>query len=59
MVHDDDDLLTPDDVAKKLAIRRKRVYRLVKSGDLPYFKIGRDIRIRSEDLEKWLESHRG
>ena len=57
-MHDSLDLLTPDDVARRLAMSRKRVYRLIESGGLPHFKIGRSIRISSTDLAQWIERHR-
>ena len=48
--------LTPDEIAKKLKFNRKRVYRMVKSEGLPALRLGRDIRINSMELDKWLDS---
>jgi excisionase family DNA binding protein len=55
---DGDPYMTPDDVALQLRMSRKRVYKIIKSGGLRVFRIGRDIRICPKDLQKWLESQR-
>jgi excisionase family DNA binding protein len=34
------------------------VYRQIKSGELPSVKLGRSIKIKRQDLEDYLESHR-
>jgi len=54
-----DRLLTPDDVARKLAKPRSYVMALARSGGLPYVAVGkRDRRFREEDVEAFIEVHR-
>ena len=35
-----------------------KFYRLIKSGELPHYRIGRSIRVSQEDFNKWLENHK-
>jgi excisionase family DNA binding protein len=51
-------LLTINDVAHQLAISRDSVYRLMRSGVLPSFRVGERFRFRQEDLEAYLERGR-
>lgn len=39
-------------------VSRSTAYRLRNSGDVPHVKIGRAVRIRREDAERWYESLR-
>lgn len=39
-------------------VSRSTAYRLRDSGDVPHVKIGRAVRIRREDAERWYESLR-
>lgn len=47
------DYLTPKEVMEELAIGRNTFYRLVNTGELPAFRIGKLWRVKREDLEKW------
>lgn len=49
-----DNLLTPKEVAKILNMSRNYVYRLVKTGKLPAYRTPKFIRIRPEDLERFI-----
>jgi excisionase family DNA binding protein len=50
-------LLTVEDVSKKLQISKQLVLILIKTGDLPGIKINsRVYRIKQNDLEKYIES---
>ena len=49
-------LLNARDVAAALKMGLSTVYQLVERGDLPSVRIGRSVRIRPEDLEKFIES---
>jgi excisionase family DNA binding protein len=51
-------LLTINDVASQLATSRDSVYRLVRSGELPSFRVGERLRFRQEDLDSYLERNR-
>lgn len=46
--------LTPHEVMELLAIGRNTFYRLVNSGELPAFRIGKLWRVRREDLMNWI-----
>lgn len=46
----DYEFLTPQDVQRELAIGKNTFYRLIRSGQLPAFRIGKLWRIRKEDL---------
>jgi len=51
-------LLTVKDVAKLLSVAQSTVYSWVLSGDIPYYKLGKAIRFKEEDVLQWLELHR-
>lgn len=47
------EFLTPTEVIEELGIGRNTFYRLVNSGVLPAFRIGKLWRVRRSELEKW------
>jgi len=49
-------LLNAQDVAAALNMGLSTVYQLVERGELPSIRIGRSVRIRLQDLEKFIES---
>jgi excisionase family DNA binding protein len=49
-------LLTPSEVAEQLRVSTMTVYRLIKSGELPAAKISSSYRLRSEDVDAYLEA---
>ena len=49
------EFLTPREVMELLAIGRNTFYRLVNSGELPAFRIGKLWRVYSEDLRRYVE----
>ena len=51
------DVLTLEDTAAYLKVSMTTMYRLVKRGDLPATKVGRQWRIRREAVEKYLREH--
>lgn len=48
--------MTPHEVMAFLAIGRNTFYRMVNSGELPAFRIGKLWRVRREDLRSWIPS---
>jgi excisionase family DNA binding protein len=52
------ELLTVEQVQEELQVGRTLAYRLVKSGELPSYRIGKLRRIRRQDVEDWLERTR-
>lgn len=51
----DTDLLTAAEVADNLRVSTMTVYRLIRSGELPAVRVGRNYRVRAEDLENYLQ----
>ena len=54
----EDEFLTTDEVLGYLRINARTVYRLIRNGELPAVRIGRQWRIRRDDLDRWLETRR-
>jgi excisionase family DNA binding protein len=50
--------LTTDEVLSYLKVKSRTVYRLIKAGELPAIRVGRQWRIRRSDLDAWLETQR-
>ena len=54
-----DPLLTPYEVAVFLGVPLRTIYRWRSRGDGPRgYRIGRHVRYRVNDIERWLEDHR-
>jgi len=51
-------MLTVTEVAEYLKISRSMIYRLLKRGELPGFKIGGDWRFNAEEIDRWLEERK-
>jgi len=51
--------LTTEEVLGYLKITPRTIYRLIRSGELPAVRIGRQWRFRPSDLDRWLERQRG
>jgi excisionase family DNA binding protein len=47
-------LLTMDEVLGYLRVTSRTIYRLIKAGDLPAVRVGRQWRFRQSDLDAWL-----
>lgn len=50
--------LTTEEVLGCLKVNPRTIYRLIKSGELPAVRIGRQWRFRRSDLEEWIDRHR-
>lgn len=48
-------LLTAAEVAERLRVSTMTVYRLIRSGELPAVRVGRNYRVRAEELDRYLE----
>ena len=48
-------LLTVAEVASAMRVSNMTVYRLIKSGELPAVRVGKNYRLRESDLERFLE----
>jgi len=53
-----DDLLTPEEVAKILQVHVLTVYSYIRRGNLEAIRLGRSYRIIPQDLELFIESNR-
>ena len=50
--------LTTEEVLAYLKITPRTIYRLIRSGELPAVRIGRQWRFRRTDLDQWVERQR-
>jgi excisionase family DNA binding protein len=50
--------LTIEEVAKRLRVNKRTVYRLAVKGEIPAFKFGKSWRISSVKLEKMFEENK-
>lgn len=50
-----DRLLTVAEVAGTMRVSNMTVYRMIKSGELPAIRVGKNYRIRESDLDKYLD----
>ena len=48
-------LLTVSEVANAMRVSNMTVYRLIKSGELPAVRVGKNYRLRETDLERFLD----
>lgn len=51
-----DQLLTAAEVADQLRVSTMTVYRLIRRGELPAVRVGRNYRVRARDLTAFLEA---
>lgn len=52
------ELLTPDQLAKKLRISKAGVYRLINKRKIPFHKVMRSIRFDENDVLSYLQQNR-
>lgn len=50
-------LLTAEQVAEMLQINRSFAYALMRRGEIPTVRLGRSVRVRPQDLEKYIASN--
>jgi excisionase family DNA binding protein len=56
--HEMEAFLTTEEVLSYLKITPRTIYRLIRTGELPAVRIGRQWRFRRADLDHWLERQR-
>jgi excisionase family DNA binding protein len=54
----EEELLTVDQVQELLKVGRTLTYSLIKSGQLPSYRVGRLLRVRRRDVDRWLEHNK-
>lgn len=47
-------LLRVNELSKLLRLNPQTIYRMVKSGDIPFKRIGESIRFDSEEIDRWI-----
>ena len=52
------ELLTLKQVQELLQVGRTFAYALVKRGELPSYRVGKLLRVRRQDVERWLQQNR-
>ena len=57
MLKVDERYATLPEVAERLKVSRRTVYRWIKSGDLKAYQFGREYRITESALKNFLEAH--
>ncbi len=56
-VQQDEDWLSPSEVASMLNLGMTRTYELIRE-EIPTFRLGRIIRIHRQDIEKWIQANK-
>ncbi|MDR0642561.1 MAG: helix-turn-helix transcriptional regulator [Treponema sp.] len=51
-------LLTAEDVARQLRIKKYTVYELIKRGELPSSRVGKQVRVSQQDIDRYLRAGR-
>jgi len=51
------DLYTVEQTADLLSVSTKTIRRLIKSGDIPHVRIGRAVRLKTQEIEDWVEKN--
>jgi len=54
----DDELLTVKEASKLLQIHESKVFRMIREGKIPSFRIGGTWRLRKDRLVRWLAEQR-
>ncbi len=56
----EEDLLTPEELAKKWKVSRIWIYRLAQQGRIPFIRVaGKILRFHPAEIEEWLKENRG
>ena len=50
--------LSTQDAARRLGITPRTLYRFIDLGDLPAYRLGRVIRLKADDVERFIDSSR-
>jgi excisionase family DNA binding protein len=56
--HESMDLLSIERLSQELGMGKSWIYNRLKSGEIPSIKLGRNIKVKREDLEQYLENQR-
>jgi len=50
-------LLKPNEIAERLNVSKPQIYLMLRNGDIPVVRIGRCVRVREIDLEKYIQNN--
>ena len=56
--HELEELLTPEEVSKKLKVKLSTIYHWAQCRTIPFIKIGKHLRFRVRDIARWIEKNR-
>ncbi len=51
-------ILTIPEVARYLRLSKSKIYYLIQRKEIPHIRIGKNVRIKESDLEKWLDKNK-
>ena len=49
-------LLTRTEAAERLAVSKSTIYRLIRSGELPAYKVGHQVRVAAVAIENYIKA---
>jgi excisionase family DNA binding protein len=52
------EFLSIDELSEYLSVKRSTLYAHVESGELPHYRVGRLIRFKRSEVDRWMESRR-
>jgi len=52
------ELLTVEELSKRLKVKPKYIYELTSQKAIPFYKIGRFVRFDPQEIDQWLECHK-
>jgi len=52
-----DKLLTPDQIAEYLGVRKSTIYQWTHEGYIPYVKLGKFVRFKEHEVKDWILAH--
>jgi len=55
---EDSSLLDVHDIARYLKVQRSTIYSLTETKQIPHYRVGRQIRFKKPEIEKWLEERK-
>lgn len=50
-------MMTAEEVTRYLRITHGKLKKLIKDGEIPAIRIGRDVRFRQHDIEAWVDAN--
>lgn len=51
-------LLTVEEVAKRLGLKKSTIYKYTSSKRIPFIKLAASVRVKESDLEDWVNAQR-